>query len=238
RSVPGCEPGQPKLVAGEYTAQVTLAGVEGATSDVVRLTYTVPEPTGSPSPSGSASGSASPSGSPSAGVKDKGGEQGCGSGRAHAPMSSACRSGQGAEDRAASADGLDHPGGNARDQRACGHVTGDDRAGGDDRSRADGHALGDDGGRADPDVVLDHDRGADGVLAPLVQRQRVPAGDETDARSDHDVVPDGDATAVHERASLVDEGVLPERRGEPVLRVEGRVDRHRLRQRTAEHNRE
>lgn len=76
RSVPGCEPGQPKLVAGQYTAQVSLAGVEGATSDVVRLTYTVPEPTGSPSPSGSASGSASPSGSPSAGAKDKDGEQG------------------------------------------------------------------------------------------------------------------------------------------------------------------
>ncbi|MFI6425438.1 hypothetical protein [Promicromonospora sp. NPDC050880] len=59
RSVPGCEPGQPRLSAGEYTAQVTLADVEGATSDVVRLTYTVPEP------SGSASASASPSGSPS-----------------------------------------------------------------------------------------------------------------------------------------------------------------------------
>jgi len=68
RSAPGCEPGQPKLTAGEYTAQVTLADVEGVTSDVVRVTYTVPEPSRSPSPSGSPSGgaSASPSGSPSA----------------------------------------------------------------------------------------------------------------------------------------------------------------------------
>jgi hypothetical protein len=64
RSAPGCEPGQPKLTAGEYTAQVTLADVEGVTSDVVWLTYTVPEPSRSPSPSGSPS--ASPSGSPSA----------------------------------------------------------------------------------------------------------------------------------------------------------------------------
>lgn len=66
RSVPGCEPGQPKLGAGEYTAQVTLAGVEGATSDVVRLTYTVPEPSRSPSPSASPSPSGSPSPSASA----------------------------------------------------------------------------------------------------------------------------------------------------------------------------
>lgn len=68
RSAPGCEPGQPKLTAGEYTAQATLADVEGVASDVVRLTYTVPEPSRSPSPSGSPSGrsSASPSGSPSA----------------------------------------------------------------------------------------------------------------------------------------------------------------------------
>lgn len=64
RSVPGCEPGQPRLSAGEYTAQVVLADVEGASSDVVRITYTVPEPSGSPSPSGSAS--ASPSGDASA----------------------------------------------------------------------------------------------------------------------------------------------------------------------------
>lgn len=63
RSVPGCEPGQPRLSAGEYTAQVTLADVEGAASDIVRMTYTVPEPSQSPSPSGSAS----PSGSPEAG---------------------------------------------------------------------------------------------------------------------------------------------------------------------------
>lgn len=70
RSVPGCEPGQPRLTAGEYTAQVTLADVEGVSSDVVRLTYTVPEPSRSPSPSGSPSGGASvspsPTGSPSA----------------------------------------------------------------------------------------------------------------------------------------------------------------------------
>ncbi|MFI9489213.1 hypothetical protein ACIG47_22690 [Promicromonospora sp. NPDC052451] len=70
RSVPGCEPGQPRLSAGEYTAQVTLADVEGATSDVVRLTYTVPEPSGSPSPS--ASGSALPSGSPSPSASEPG----------------------------------------------------------------------------------------------------------------------------------------------------------------------
>ena len=63
RSVPGCEPGQPKLTAGEYTAQVTLADVEGVTSDVVRLTYTVPEPSRSPSPSGSPSAGSSPSAS-------------------------------------------------------------------------------------------------------------------------------------------------------------------------------
>jgi hypothetical protein len=72
RSVPGCEPGQPRPTAGEYTAQVTLADVVGASSDVVRLTYTVPEPTRSPSPSASPSGSpsASPSGSASADPSD------------------------------------------------------------------------------------------------------------------------------------------------------------------------
>lgn len=64
RSVPGCEPGQPRLSAGEYTAHVTLADVEDATSDVVRMTYTVPEPSRSPSPSGRPS--RSPSGSASA----------------------------------------------------------------------------------------------------------------------------------------------------------------------------
>ncbi|WP_460889927.1 hypothetical protein [Promicromonospora xylanilytica] len=61
RSAPGCEPDQPKLVAGEYTAQVTLADVEGVSSDVVRMTYTVPEPSRSPSPSGSPSGGSSAS---------------------------------------------------------------------------------------------------------------------------------------------------------------------------------
>jgi hypothetical protein len=76
RSVPGCTPGQPRLAAGEYTAQATLADVEGLSSDVVRLTYTVPEPSGSPSPTGCPSGdssagpgkgsSASPSADPSA----------------------------------------------------------------------------------------------------------------------------------------------------------------------------
>jgi hypothetical protein len=76
RSAPGCEPGQPRPSAGEYTAQVTLVDVEGVASDAVRLTYTVPEPSASPSPSGSASGepsagpdegsSASPSADPSA----------------------------------------------------------------------------------------------------------------------------------------------------------------------------
>jgi hypothetical protein len=71
RSAPGCEPGQPRLTAGEYTAQATLADVEGVASDVVRVTYTVPEPSRSPSPSGSPSGnpsggaSADPSASPS-----------------------------------------------------------------------------------------------------------------------------------------------------------------------------
>ena len=64
RSVPGCESGQPRLTAGEYTAQVTLADIEGVSSDVVRMTYTVPEPSGSPSPSSSPSPSGSPSGKP------------------------------------------------------------------------------------------------------------------------------------------------------------------------------
>lgn len=66
RSAPGCETGQPRLTAGEYTAQATLEGVEGAASEVVRVTYTVPEPSRSPSPSGSPSGS--PSASPSGGA--------------------------------------------------------------------------------------------------------------------------------------------------------------------------
>ena len=66
RSVPGCEPDQPRLVAGTYTAQVTLDGVEGVSSDVVRMTYTVPEPSRSPSPSGSPSGDPSASADPSA----------------------------------------------------------------------------------------------------------------------------------------------------------------------------
>jgi len=65
RSVPGCEPGQPRLSAGEYTAQVALADVEGATSDVVRLTYTVPKPSRSPSPSASPSASKDASADPS-----------------------------------------------------------------------------------------------------------------------------------------------------------------------------
>ncbi|MFD2797537.1 hypothetical protein ACFS27_28540 [Promicromonospora vindobonensis] len=75
RSVPGCEPGQPKLTAGEYTAQVTLADIEGVSSDVVRMTYTVPEPSRSPSPSGSPSGdsSASPSAEPDASASASGG---------------------------------------------------------------------------------------------------------------------------------------------------------------------
>ncbi|MFD6444021.1 hypothetical protein ACFWEJ_02900 [Promicromonospora sp. NPDC060204] len=74
RSAPGCAADQPKPTAGEYTAQVTLAGVEGAASDVVRLTYTVPQPSGSPSPSGSSSGepSGSPSGEPSGGASPSG----------------------------------------------------------------------------------------------------------------------------------------------------------------------
>lgn len=62
RSAPGCAPDQPKLTAGEYTAQATLDDVEGAASDVVRVTYTVPEPSRSPSPSPSGSPSANPSG--------------------------------------------------------------------------------------------------------------------------------------------------------------------------------
>ena len=66
RSVPGCEPDQPRLVAGTYTAQVTLDGVEGVSSDVVRMTYTVPEPSRSPSPSGSPSGDPSASADPDA----------------------------------------------------------------------------------------------------------------------------------------------------------------------------
>lgn len=69
RSVPGCAPGQPKLTAGVYTAQVTLADIDGVSSDVVRLTYTLPEPSRSASgkPSGKATGKATgkPSGSPS-----------------------------------------------------------------------------------------------------------------------------------------------------------------------------
>jgi hypothetical protein len=79
RSAPDCPGGQPKLTAGQYTAQVTLADVEGANSDVVRLTYTVPQPSPSSSgessgeqsgePSGKASDEADPSGSGEAGEK-------------------------------------------------------------------------------------------------------------------------------------------------------------------------
>jgi hypothetical protein len=78
RSEPGCADDQPRPRPGEYTAQVALAGVDGATSDVVRLTYTVPQPSPSPSasgdpsgePSGGASGdpSADPSASPDGGA--------------------------------------------------------------------------------------------------------------------------------------------------------------------------
>ena len=60
----GCESGPPELSPGEHTAQVTLADVEGVSSDLVHLTYTVPEP--SVSPSASPSTSPSPSGSRSA----------------------------------------------------------------------------------------------------------------------------------------------------------------------------
>lgn len=60
---PGCEPARSELSAGEYTAQVTLAEVDGVSSDVVHLTYTVPEPSPSPSPSPSSSPSSSGDGS-------------------------------------------------------------------------------------------------------------------------------------------------------------------------------
>ncbi|GAA2217135.1 hypothetical protein GCM10010413_00280 [Promicromonospora sukumoe] len=68
RSEPGCADDQPRPKPGEYTAQVALAGVDGATSDVVRLTYTVPQPSASPSSSGDPSGepSGNASGDPSA----------------------------------------------------------------------------------------------------------------------------------------------------------------------------
>jgi hypothetical protein len=58
RTVPGCAGGQPPVVPGEYQAQVTLADVPGATSEVVRFTVTAP-----PAPSPSAP---TPSSSPSA----------------------------------------------------------------------------------------------------------------------------------------------------------------------------
>lgn len=78
RSAPDCAPGQPKPTAGVYTAQATVADVDGVASDVVRMTYTMPEPSRSPSgkpsgeasdePSGKATGkpSADPSGAASA----------------------------------------------------------------------------------------------------------------------------------------------------------------------------
>ncbi|MFE7504459.1 hypothetical protein [Promicromonospora sp. NPDC057488] len=71
RSAPDCPGGQPKLTAGQYTAQVTLADVEGANSDVVRLTYTVPQPSPSSSGESSADPSGEPSGDPSGKASDE-----------------------------------------------------------------------------------------------------------------------------------------------------------------------
>lgn len=67
RSTPGCEPDRRKLAAGVYTAQITLSDVKGVSSNEVRLTYTVPEPSGKPS--GSPSGE--PSGKPTGKASDE-----------------------------------------------------------------------------------------------------------------------------------------------------------------------
>lgn len=64
RSAPGCEQVEGDIEPGTYSAQVTVADVEGAASQVVQLTRpSPPTPTPSPSPSPSSGGSPSPSGS-------------------------------------------------------------------------------------------------------------------------------------------------------------------------------
>jgi hypothetical protein len=65
RTVPGCAGGQPPVAPGEYQAQVTLADVPGAKSEVVKFTVTAP-PAPSPSPSPSDPAAPAPSASPSA----------------------------------------------------------------------------------------------------------------------------------------------------------------------------
>jgi hypothetical protein len=65
RTVPGCAGGQPPVAPGEYQAQVTLADVPGAKSEVVRFTVAAP-PAPSPSPSPSDPAAPAPSASPSA----------------------------------------------------------------------------------------------------------------------------------------------------------------------------
>lgn len=82
RTVPGCAGGQPPVVPGEYQAQVTLADVPGATSEVVRFTVTAPPapspsaptPSTSPPPAPSPSApAATPATSPEASAEPAGG---------------------------------------------------------------------------------------------------------------------------------------------------------------------
>lgn len=93
RSAPDCPGDQPKLKAGEYTAQVTLADVDGAASDVVRLTYTVPQP----SPSASGDPSADPSGEPSGSASDEPDADPSGSGEADEKSDSGEKPDEGAD---------------------------------------------------------------------------------------------------------------------------------------------
>ena len=69
RSVEGCAPDQPEVAPGTYTAVVSIAGVDGATSEPVTFTLLAPPaPTPDPAePTAPADGTTPPEGAPAAG---------------------------------------------------------------------------------------------------------------------------------------------------------------------------
>ena len=75
------------------------------------------------------------------------------------------------------------------------------------------------------DVGLDDDRSRRDSVESFVWFDGVSSGAESDAGADHRTVPNGDAAEIVERAILVDEDPFAELQVEPVVALEGRVDR-------------